>query len=109
MLLPNISISNVFRNNDNDDRQWIFRDQDQSQSACQPKLNFQFIGGPTVLHWKGQNSFIQSGFEVHEYLVETLFDKISSGYCLTIKIILIRPPNNYEKLSLFPMRTVSLL
>lgn len=40
MLLPNISISNVFGNNDNDDRQCIFRDQDQSQSACQPKLNF---------------------------------------------------------------------
>jgi hypothetical protein len=26
LLLPNIGISNMFRNNDDDDRQWIFHD-----------------------------------------------------------------------------------
>ena len=48
------------------------------QSVSPSKLNFHFIGGPTILNWKGHNSFIQSTIEVNEHLIESLFDKISN-------------------------------
>jgi hypothetical protein len=48
------------------------------QSVSPSKLNFQFIGGPTILHWKGHNSSIWSAIEVNEHLIESLFDKISN-------------------------------
>jgi hypothetical protein len=41
-----------------------------SQSASPSKLNFRFIGSPTVLHWKGHNSSIRSAIEVNEQLME---------------------------------------
>ena len=47
-----------------------------SQSASPSKLNFQITGSPTILHWEGHNYFIQSEFEVHEHLMESLFDKV---------------------------------
>ena len=49
-----------------------------SQSASPSKLNFQFIGGPTILHWEGHNSSIRSAIEVNEHLMESLFDKLSN-------------------------------
>ena len=58
LLLPNLGISNVLRNDGDDDRVWMCHEQDHSQSASPSKLNFHFIGGPTVLYWEGHNSFI---------------------------------------------------
>ena len=49
-----------------------------SQSASPSKLNFQFIGDPTMLHWKGHNSSIWSAIVVNENLIESLFDKLSN-------------------------------
>jgi hypothetical protein len=49
-----------------------------SQSASPLKLNFWFIGSPTVLHCEGHNSSIQSAIEVNEHLMERLFDKLSN-------------------------------
>ena len=49
-----------------------------SQSASPSKLKFQFIGGPTMLHWEGHNSSIRSAIEVNEHLMESLFDKLSN-------------------------------
>jgi hypothetical protein len=49
-----------------------------SQHASSSKLNHRFVGSPTVLHWEGHNSFIRSAIEVHEHLMESLFDKISN-------------------------------
>ena len=40
------------------------------------KLNFRFIGRPIVNHCEGHNSVIRSAIEVHELLMESLFDKI---------------------------------
>ena len=42
------------------------------------KLNFRFVGSPTVPHWEGHNSSIRSAIEVNEHLMENLFDKISN-------------------------------
>lgn len=42
-LLSNIGSSNVFRNNGDDNQQWIFYDQDQCQSASSSMLNFQSL------------------------------------------------------------------
>jgi len=47
-----------------------------SQSASSSKLNFQFIGGPTMLHWEGHNSSIRSAIAVNEHLMESLFDNL---------------------------------
>jgi hypothetical protein len=49
LVLPNVGILNVLRNNGDVDRVWICHEQDQSQSASLSKLNFQFVGDPTVL------------------------------------------------------------
>ena len=66
LLLPNIGISNVLRNNGDDDRVW---------SASSSKSNICFVDSPTVLRWEGHNSFIWSEIEVNEHLMESLFDK----------------------------------
>ena len=42
------------------------------------KLNFRFVGSPTVPHWEGHNSSIRSAIEVNEHLMESLFDKLSN-------------------------------
>jgi hypothetical protein len=42
------------------------------------KLNFRFVGSPTVPHWEGHNSSIRSAIEVNEHLIESLFDKLSN-------------------------------
>jgi hypothetical protein len=42
------------------------------------KLNFWFVGSPTVPHWEGHNSSIQSTIKVNEHLMESLFDKLSN-------------------------------
>ena len=42
------------------------------------KLNFRFVGRPIVNHCEGHNSVIRSAIEVHELLMESLFDKISN-------------------------------
>jgi hypothetical protein len=42
------------------------------------KLNFRFVGSPTVPHWEGHNSSIRSVIEVNEHLMESLFDKLSN-------------------------------
>jgi hypothetical protein len=49
-----------------------------SQILSPSKLNFQFIGGPIILHWEGHNSFIWSVIEVNEHLMESLFDNLSN-------------------------------
>jgi hypothetical protein len=46
-----------------------------SQSASLSKLNFWFVGSPTMLHWEGHNSSIRSAIEVNEHLMESLFDR----------------------------------
>ena len=42
------------------------------------KLNFRFVGRPIVNHCEGHNSIIRSAIEVHELLIESLFDKLSN-------------------------------
>ena len=42
------------------------------------KLNFRFVGRPIVNHCEGHNSVIRSAIEVHELLMENLFDKFSN-------------------------------
>ena len=42
------------------------------------KLNFRFVGRLTVNHCEGHNSVIRSAIEVHELLMESLFDKLSN-------------------------------
>ena len=42
------------------------------------KLNFRFVGRPIVNHCEGHNSVIRSAIEVHELLIESLFDKLSN-------------------------------
>ena len=42
------------------------------------KLNFQFVGRPIVNHCGGHNSVIRSAIEVHELLMEILFDNLSN-------------------------------
>ena len=42
------------------------------------KLNFRFVGRPIVNHCEGHNSIIRSAIEVHELLMESLFDKLSN-------------------------------
>jgi hypothetical protein len=49
-LLPNSGISNIFRNNGDDDRDWICHEQDRSQSASPTKLNIRFAGSTTLLY-----------------------------------------------------------
>jgi hypothetical protein len=49
-----------------------------SQSVSPSKLNFQFVGSPTVLHCEGHNSSIRSVIEVNEHLMESLFNKLSN-------------------------------
>ena len=41
-----------------------------SQSPSPSKLNFQFIGGPTMLYWEGHYSSIRSAIEVNEHLMD---------------------------------------
>ena len=42
------------------------------------KLNFRFVGKPIVNYCEGYNSVIRSAIEVHELLMESLFDKHSN-------------------------------
>jgi hypothetical protein len=51
---------------------------DMSQSVSPSKLNFRFVGSPTMLHCEGHNSSIRSAIEVNEHLMERLFDKLSN-------------------------------
>ena len=51
----------------------------------QTMLSFQFVGGSTILHWEGHTSFVQSEFEVHEHLMESLFHELSNGSGLTTR------------------------
>ena len=44
------------------------------------KLNFWFVGRLIVNHCEHHNSVIRSAIEVHELLMESLFDKISNKY-----------------------------
>ena len=99
LLLPNIGIPNVFRNNGDDDREWICHEQDRSQSANPSKLHIRFTGSTTLLHWEGHNSFIRSEFEVHEHLIKWIwFDlNITSAW----------PPNHHNKLPMFLPKAVS--
>jgi hypothetical protein len=49
-----------------------------SQSASSSKLNFRFVGSPTMLHCEGHKSSIWNAIEVNEHLMERLLDKISN-------------------------------
>jgi hypothetical protein len=49
-----------------------------SQSASPSKLNFRFIGSPTVLHYEGHKSSIRNAIDVNEHLMERLCDKLSN-------------------------------
>ena len=42
------------------------------------KLNFRFVCRPIVNHCEGHNSVIRSVIEVHDLLMERLFDKLSN-------------------------------
>ena len=48
------------------------------QSASSSKLNFRFVGRLIVNHCECHNSVIRSAIEVHELLMERLFDKLSN-------------------------------
>ena len=78
LLLPNIGISNVLRNDGDDDRVWICHEQDRSWSASSSKSNIRYVGSPTMLHCEGHNSSILGTTEVNEHLMERLFDKLSN-------------------------------
>ena len=78
LLLPNIGISNVLRNDGDDDRVWICHEQDRSWSASLSKSNIRFVGNPTLLHCEGHDSFIRSAIEVNEHLMKRLFDKLTN-------------------------------
>jgi len=78
LLLPNIGILNVLRNDSDDDRVWICHEQDRSWNASSSKSNIQFVGSTIVLPWEGHNSSIWSVIEVNEHLIESLFDKVSN-------------------------------
>ena len=78
LLLPNISISNMLRNDGDDDSVWICHEQDRFWSASSSKSNIRFVGRPIVLHCEGHNSSIRSAIEVNEHLMERLFDKLSN-------------------------------
>jgi hypothetical protein len=58
-----------------------------SQRVSSSKLNFRFVGSPTMLHWEGHNSSIRSAIEVNEHSMESLFDKLSnrSGLILILR------------------------
>jgi len=62
---------------------YLLVDMNVSQSARSSMPNFQFASGPISLYWEGQNSFVQSDFEVHTYFMKILFDKLSNGSSLT--------------------------
>jgi hypothetical protein len=49
-----------------------------SQSASVSKLNFRFVGSPTVLYSESHNSSIWSVIELNEHSMESLFDKLST-------------------------------
>ena len=83
LLLPNISISNVLRNDEDDDRVWICHEQDRSGSASSSNSNIRFVNRLIVLHCKGHNSSIRSVIEVNDHLIERLFDKLSNRSCPT--------------------------
>jgi hypothetical protein len=54
----------------------LFEYRYMSQSASPSKLNFWFVGSPTMIHCEGHKSSIQSAIEVNEHLMERLFDKL---------------------------------
>jgi hypothetical protein len=81
---------------------YLIVDSNMSQSASPSKLNYQFIGSLIVLYWKDHNSCIWSEIVVNEYLIETLFDKLSN-------ISPASPPNHHDILSLFLPRATSSL
>lgn len=64
-------------------RTWMRHAKDRSWSARPWKVNSQFVESPTVTHCEGHNTFIRSMIEVHEYLIESLFDKLSNEPGLT--------------------------
>ena len=78
LLLPNIDISNVLRNDGDDDSVWICHEQDRFWSASLSNSNIRFVSRLIVLHCKGHNSSIRSAIEVNEHLMEILFDKLSN-------------------------------
>jgi hypothetical protein len=41
-------------------------------------IHFWFVGSLIVLHCEGHKSFVRSAIEVHEHLMERLFDKLSN-------------------------------
>ena len=47
-------------------------------SASSSKLNFRFVGRLIVNHCECHNSVIRNAIEVHELLMESLFDKLSN-------------------------------
>jgi len=48
------------------------------QNASSSKLNFRFVGRLIVNHCECHNLVIRSAIEVHELLMESLFDKLSN-------------------------------
>jgi hypothetical protein len=78
-----------------------------SQSASSSKLNFWFVGSPTVIHCEGHKSSIRSAIEVNEHLMEILFDKLSNRSCPHLNITLSWSPNHCDKLSLFLPRAMT--
>ena len=48
------------------------------QSASSSKLNFRFVGRLILNHCECHNSVTRSAIEVHELLMERLFDKLSN-------------------------------
>ena len=70
LLLPNIGISNVLRNDGDDDIVWICHEQDRSWSASSSKSNIRFVVSLIVLHCEGHNSSIRNMIKVNEHLMK---------------------------------------
>jgi len=75
LSLPNISISNLLRNDGDDDRVWICHEQDRSWSASLSKSNIRFVGSLIVLHCEGHESSIRSVIEVNEHSMDKLSNR----------------------------------
>ena len=65
------------------DGTWICHALDRPWSPRPSKLNIRFVSSLTVFYFEGHNSSIQSAIDVHDHLMESLFDMLSNKSDLT--------------------------
>jgi hypothetical protein len=77
LLSNSCIISNILRNNGDDDRDWICHEQDWLKMQVYQSWTF---GSLATRHYLiGKATTIQSEFEIHEHFMESLFHKLSNG------------------------------